>query len=212
MKQFNNVQKGEWSFSKIVAILVSLSCLAGIIISLVFLYDIGAFDDPSPPAWIIPMENEIAWTGEELKEVYWEYKEELDEAAEIVLASDPLRKRMLETNDNAFIRSLGYKEYFSDEDWEKVVDLFEKVRPYEMVRSLWDGDVVRINFSRRNVEGGYYWSSLHYIKHPEIVEYYKRKLYVGEGLEHLDGYWYVNDKFTETTQSETSPWLLKLFE
>ena len=188
MKLLKIEKKGVKKFPQIIAVIIAQACLSAC----------GA----TPPS-IIPFESEVAWTKEELIEVYWEYKEELDEVAEIVLASESLYERMRETNDDGFISSEAYKKYFSEGDWEKIVDLFEKIRPSELIRSLrLSDDVVSIDFKGRNVEGDHIWASLYYFKNPETAEAYKGYSFVGDGLEHLDGYWYINEKLRETRGSK----------
>jgi len=96
----------------------------------------------------IPGDSEIAWTKELLHEIYWEHKEELDEVAEIVLTSRLLRQRIFdeaEVSDeahnyyytkNLYITNETYRDCFSEEDWRKISDLFEKIHPSAIVLSL----------------------------------------------------------------------------
>ena len=150
---------------------------------------------PSP---IISYKSEIVWTKDELTEAFWEYEDELNEVAEIVLASESFRQRR-DNNQFLEIRSDNVKNDFSEEDWEKIVDLFKKIRPYMITRSVGVGeDVVYIDFKRRKVDGGYMHIALHYFKNPETAEGYKNgTVYGGKEIEHLDGYWYIIERFKE---------------
>ena len=183
MNLFRTHKKDVGRFLKLTAIFIAVMCLS-------------ACRSSSP--FIIPNGSLIEWTKDELNEAFWEYEDELNEVAEIVLASESLKQRMIDSYDDGFIAGEAYKKYFSDEDWGKIVDLFEKIRPYELIRSLRLGDdVVWIDFSYRKVKGGYLAAALYYFKNPETAEAYGS--YVGRGLEHLDGYWYISEKFTETS-------------
>ena len=148
---------------------------------------------------IIPYESVIVWTKDELTEAFWEYEDELNEVAEIVLASKSLRQRYDNNNQYMEIRSDNVKSDFSEEDWEKIVDLFKKIRPMMITRSIGVGeDLVYIDFKHREVDGGYMHIALHYFKNSETAERYRNgTLYGGEEIEHLDGYWYIIERFFE---------------
>jgi hypothetical protein len=177
-------KKGVSGFLKLTAILIVLACLS-------------ACNSPSP---IVPNGCLVEWTKGEVIELYWEYKDEMNEVAEIVLACDTIRKRIIENYEFGEISNNSQKSWFSEDDWYQITDLFEKIRPYMIVRSLREGDddfdVVWIDFSPRYLKDGYVSSSLYYFKNPETAEEYKAYMVEGETLEHLDGYWYIHENFS----------------
>ena len=216
MSVFKNGKKSIWGFFKIVTLSITITCLSACTQS---------------PSSIIPSGSRIEWTKDDLSEAFWEYKDELNEVAEIVLASESLRQSMIgndasedykDYNTNfGYIASEANKDYFSEEDWGKIVDLFKKIRPLEIVRSLRHGDVVWIDFIGRKVDDGYLRTSLYYFRKPKTVDVYNSYIFsIGVELEHLDGYWYIKTSplkppWRSLRQKEWLfeqwPWLLDVF-
>jgi len=185
MKTFQNNTKIIFRLFKITAIVIALICLT----SCDFYYP-----------FIIPYNSVTSYTKDEFMDMYWEHKDELSEVAEIVLASDSLKQRIRDNNEIDWaIHSDSVKDDFSEEDWEKIVDLYEKIRPVTIMRALRkNDDVVYIRFYSIEEDGSYI-DSLFYFKNAETAEAYKGYSWVGE-LEHLDGYWYVEEEILSTCQ------------
>ena len=193
MKSFQNYNKNRSGLLKIIAALTAVICLTACCINDT---TYSARDESSS---IIPYDSVVAWTKDEAIGLYWMYSEELDEVAGIVLASDDFRQSAIDGYDHVGIISNKEKIYFSEEDWGKIVDLFEKTRPIQIGRSWEEGeDVVFLGFTNRLAIDGGYWvtCTLYYIDNPKVAEKYRNDLYT-ENLEHLDGYWYINEFSTE---------------
>ena len=183
MNPLRNRKKFIWRGFRAVTIFIAIVCLT------------SCTSLPSTSTTIIPSDSTIAWTKEELKDLYWENKEELNEVAEIALACDMLKQQIVENHEDWEICYSSQSDWFSEDDWAKIVDLFEKIRPYMLMRSLRsEDDVIWFVFSYRKVEDGYIHISLYYFKNPQTAIAYK----LAGSLEHLDGYWYVNEEFIET--------------
>ena len=156
----------------ITTVIVSLCCAVALLNATIFLTPLG---------------GEIVYTKDELIDMYWENKDELTEVAEIVLASDSLLQKIIDTDDKDWtINHQVDKQYFSEEDWKKIVVLFKKIRPYMIIRKR-DGAVF-IDFSHRKKEGSEIGTSLRYFSNGGIYAGVKGR------LEHLDGYWYVKSR------------------
>jgi len=147
------------------------------------------------PTRIIPIYSEISCTKTEAVDLYCKYSEELDEVAEILLASDTFRQSAIVGCEYVYIGNTDKKEYFSKGDWNKIADLFENVRMNKIVRS-WQGgeNIIIISFWPKYVNGDWFTASLYYYENPEIVETY-RSLFSLDELEYLNGYWYINEQF-----------------
>jgi len=143
---------------------------------------------------IIPQDSIILYSKDELIEAYWRYKDELNEVAEIVLNSNSFRQRIIDGKEGDWDICSDYvKGDFSEEEWGSIVDLFEKIRPYMLMRSLREGNnVFYINFGQRKVNGDWISNSLYYFKTDKAVDDFSKYSWVGE-LEHIDGYWYVDE-------------------
>ena len=139
--------------------------------------------------WIIPIGSDIVYTKDEMIDMYWENKDELTEVAEIVLASDSLLQKIIDTDDDGWsINHKMEKQYFSEEDWEKVVVLFKKIRPYMIIRKR--SGAVFIDFAYGKKEGHEIGTSLRYFNDKTAGKYTSDKT----ELRHLDGYWYMRSR------------------
>ena len=191
MKLFNNNAKSFlWVFIFITS-LIAVMCLV-------------SCGDRNRDLRIIPLSppHEVAWSKGDVIDLYWKYSEELDKVAEIVLTSDAFRQSVTEGSEYVYIISNNQKQYFSEEDWMKIADLFEKIRNDMIVRSWEEGeDVIIINFEPKYVvegditksSGDWYITTLYYLENQEIMEKYRSALPLND-LEHIGGYWYINEK------------------
>ena len=136
---------------------------------------------------IIPINSITVYTKEELIDLYWEYKDKLNEVAEIVLASDSLLQEIIDNKD--IERDVGSSSHFSKKDWEKIIDLYENIRPLTIERERFGA--VGIYFGQLKVDNDYISNSLRYFRNEETLEYYQKNRWE-EQFEHLDGYWYIS--------------------
>ena len=160
---------------KVSAIAISLVCLA-------------ACGGSAP--FIIPIKSSIIYTKDELIDQYWEHKDKLNEVAEIVLASDSLLQEIIDNKDlERDVWSSSQKKHFSEDDWDKIVDLYEKIRPVTIERRR--NGAVYIDFNRREIDTTYIDTSLYYFGSAETADAYRTNIH--ETLEHLEGYWYIRE-------------------
>jgi len=170
-------------------------------ITVIFLVLIGLVSCGGSPTPIIPRRSVIAPEKNELVDLYWTYKDELNEVAQIVLTSEALRQRIIDGSRNfRQISSDFVREDFSEEEWEKIVDLFEKIRPSVITRTYYGegNNVIHVSFSTRRV-GEYVFSVfLFYFEQPGRVAGYRRfeEFWTGP-IEHLDGNWYISERVRE---------------
>jgi len=142
---------------------------------------------------IIPINSITVYTKEELIDLYWEYKDKLNEVAEIVLASDSLLQEIIDNKD--IERDVGSSSHFSKKDWEKIIDLYENIRPLTIERELYGA--VGIYFGRQKVDKDYVSYSLRYFRNDVTLEYYKYQHFRyrwEKDFEHIDGYWYIRTR------------------
>jgi hypothetical protein len=79
---------------------------------------------------IIPNKSVEYHTKEELTDLYWQNKTVLNAVKDSVISSKTLLRALDDYNEGDIdIRSKTDKEYFSDEEWENVVTVFEKLHP-----------------------------------------------------------------------------------
>lgn len=142
--------------------------------------------------YIIPSNSLVSHTKYELIDLYYENKDELNKTAESILKSNSFLEKIKSGDDeDEYIMFKSDSQYFSESDWETIVDVFETLRPYSIDRSLRDGyDVVYLVFAERTEDGVRRSNNLYYIKDLEAVKCYENNIWVGK-LEHIDGYWYV---------------------
>ncbi|MCL2672755.1 MAG: hypothetical protein FWF10_12125 [Clostridiales bacterium] len=82
--------------------------------------------------------------------------------------------------------TLPNKKFFSETDWKKIVALCEEIRPLAIERS--NGGAICIYGKRIKTDTGWVSTSLEYFHNESTSAIYSK-----EGLEHLDGYWYINE-------------------
>ena len=82
------------------------------------------------PQFIIPAGSAEYHTKEELTDLYWQNKTVLNAVKESVISSKTLLRALDEYNEGDIAISYQTdKEYFSDEDWENIVTVFENLHP-----------------------------------------------------------------------------------
>jgi regulator of replication initiation timing len=70
------------------------------------------------------------YTKQELKQMLDDHKEEMEEVATIVLANERLKKHMkeVERDNDVNVYSKNDKQFFAEEEWDKVEALFKKLK------------------------------------------------------------------------------------
>jgi len=172
MKKFHKQTKSAFRFIKAIVIFTSLVCLT------------------SCGGSIIPNNSIATYTKDELNDLYWENKDELNEVAKIILANEELYRQIIENNDvERDVWGKSQKKLFSNEEWGKIVDLYKKIRPYTIERRR--NGAIYIDFAQRKVGGSNISTSLYYFGSEETANAYRVSRF--ETLEHLEGYWYINE-------------------
>lgn len=152
---------------------------------------------------IIDPRSAATYTREELVNLYWENKDDMDEVALAVLASNAIKQRIIDSNEDDWqIHSDFEKGDFPEANWNMIVALFHKIKCYEVVRHCWYGvdGAFSIDFGERKVDGKDTSYSLFYFRDVDTMEFYRdnRYTYSGlgwkEGLEYIDGGWYVHER------------------
>ena len=101
-----------------------------IIIGLIGITACIAVDLSSGSKPIIPNKSVEYHTKEELTDLYWQNKTVLNAVKESVISSKTLLRALDEYNEGDIAISYQTdKEYFSDEDWENIVTVFENLHP-----------------------------------------------------------------------------------
>jgi len=180
MNDLQKQKKGIFGFLKIAVIFSSLICLTSCWQSSNKNY-----------GRIIPSDSIATYTKDELIDLYWEYKDELNEVAKIAMANASLRKEMIDNNlTDKNICEISNKKHFSEDDWEKIVALCEKIRPSAI--ELKNGGPIGIYGKRFKTDDGWVSVSLQYFHNSAISAKYPKK-----GMEQLDGYWYIKERISE---------------
>ena len=169
---------------------ILLTCIVLLIVAVL---GIEAFIAWVDAPLIIPNRSIESHAKSELIDLYWENKENLNITARSILGSEAFLTKLKENDEDEYIKFKSDSKYFTENDWEAIVDVFETFRPYAITRSLRGGyDVVYIDFDHRREDGTYKHNGLFYFEDPEAVERYERYLWVGK-MEHIDGCWYVDE-------------------
>ena len=105
------------------------------------------------PEDIIPNNECRFYTAEELEELYFSNKESFKNIADIVLASDELLEWMNERDIYDYqIYNMRHKRFFSDSEWEEIVDFFKMSHSSLIERDRVLGDCIRFEFVPNTVD------------------------------------------------------------
>ena len=100
------------------------------ILSVVVIAACVAVEFSTGPKYIIPVGSAEYQTKEELTDLYWQNKTVLNAVKESVISSKSLLRALDEYNEGDIAISYqSDEEYFSDEEWENIVTVFEKLHP-----------------------------------------------------------------------------------
>ena len=138
--------------------------------------------------WIIP--EPMFYSEEDLKNLYFDHKDEFQEVVEIVLGSDSLLQHLKDTNDNDWgICTTDDARFFTKEDWEKIVAFSQDVKFTMIMRSLEDGeDTVYFVFRRKRENGKQIGVHLYKVANEKNLDSYS---YENDTFEEIDENWWI---------------------
>ncbi len=146
------------------------------------------------PNEIIPSDSVEYKTKEALTDLYWQNKYVLNSVRDSVLSSKSFLRALDEYGEGDYdISYLGDKKYFSEEEWDNIVTVFEKLHPY-MIMLERKGRPLKfyIDFPKLELETGYKYTSLYWFPSEEEIEYHKESCYA-ENVDytHIEEGWYI---------------------
>ena len=151
------------------------------------------------PSTIIRGNTVVYHSKEELTDLYWQNSVVLNSVKDSVLLNDSLLQAMNQEGDGdigIFVK--GDKDYFSEEEWDNIVSVFENLHPYmSMMERKGRPLKFYIDFSDLKLETGTKRVTLYWFPSEKEMERRKERSFA-ESIEvsQLDGNWYiVEEKF-----------------
>ena len=151
--------------------------------------------------WFAPNQNEIIpsdsveyQTKEELTDLYWQNKAVLNAVKDSVISSKTLLRALDENKEGDIdVRSKLDKEYFSDEEWENIVRVFENLHPSMLMLERKGRPLVfYITFKNLNQDWKSKTTFLYWFPNDEEREYHEEPGVFPDGVfTQLDEGWYI---------------------
>ena len=154
----------------------------------------------SNPKFIIPTTTVEYQTKEELTDIYWQNKTVLNAVKDSVISSKTLLRALDEYKEGDIdVRYQGDKKYFSDEEWENIVRVFENLHPSMLMLERKGRPLVfYITFKHLNKDWKSKTTFLYWFPNDEEREYHKEPGVFPDGVfTQLDEGWYI----VETAES-----------
>ena len=173
----------KWKIVIILALMIGVLSFASYILFLVL-----------NPSTIIRGNTVEYHSKEELTDLYWQNPVVLNSVKDSVLTNDSLLQAMNQEGDGdigIFVK--GDKDYFSEEEWENIVSVFENLHPY-MIMVERKGRPLKfyINFGDLRFETGSKETALYWFPNEEEIEYHKEhSLADSVAYTQIDGNWYI---------------------
>ena len=152
------------------------------------------------PNEIIPSDSVEYQTKEELTDLYWQNKAVLNAVKDSVISSKSLLRALDEYKEGDIdVRSKLDKEYFSDEEWENIVRVFENLHPSMLMLERKGRPLVfYITFKNLNKDWKSKTTLLYWFPNDEEREYHEEPGVFPDGVfTQLDEGWYI----VETAES-----------
>lgn len=146
------------------------------------------------PNDIIPSSSIEYHTKEELTDLYWQNKTVLNAVKESVISSKSLLRALDKYNEGDIdVRSKLDKEYFSDEEWENIVSVFEKLHPYMIMMERKGRPLIfYLPFGSLKQDGVVKRTFLYWFPNEEEREYHEEPNVFPDGVfTQLDEGWYI---------------------
>lgn len=173
----------KWKIVIILALMIGVLSFASYILFLIL-----------NPSTIIRGNTVVYHSKEELTDLYWQNTVVLNSVKDSVLSNDSLLQAMNQEGDGdigIFVK--GDKDYFSEEEWENIVSVFENLHPY-MIMMERKGRPLKfyICFDDLKIDSNTKTTSLYWFPDVEEIKYHK-EVSLADSVEytHLDGNWYI---------------------
>ncbi len=146
------------------------------------------------PNEIIPIDSVKYKTKEELTDLYWQNKDVLNSVRDSVLSSKSFLRALDEYGEGDYdISYLGDKKYFSEEEWDNIVTVFEKLHPY-MIMLERKGRPLKfyIDFPKLVLESGYKYTSLYWFPNNQEIKYHRENSFADNmNYTQVEQGWYI---------------------
>ncbi len=135
-----------------------------------------------------------SYSAEELTDVFHENQDLFLKTATIIQRNDALKQKIINENEDDWgIYSYVDRQYFVDEEWAIIVELYKKIGPYMIMRSLKYGrDVVYFAFTETEQEGEVCW--LFFVEDGD-EQTIKRYDVTGEKMRRIEKEWWIFSYF-----------------
>ena len=153
-----------------------------------------AVDLSSNPKFILPDKEVEYQTKEELTDLYWQNATVLNSVKDSVLSNEGMMQELNDFNegDNGILTDHS-KQFFTQEEWENIVSVFENLHPY-MIMLERKGRPLKfyICFDDLKIDSNTKSTSLYWFPNVKEIKYHK-EYSLADSVEytHLDGNWYI---------------------
>ncbi len=146
------------------------------------------------PSKIFLGESVEYYTKEELTDLYWQHEELLNNVKESVLNNEAVLQALVDEKDgDTGIYTYHDKDFFTQEEWNDVLNVFENLHPY-MIMMERKGRPLKfyISFDDLKVDSCTKSTSLYWFPDVKEIKYHK-EVSSADSIEytHLDGNWYI---------------------
>ena len=171
--------------------IITLSIFAVIVVALVVWI---AIDFSTSAKFIIPTGATEYHTKEELTDLYWQNKTVLNAVKDSVLANKGMTQELIEFREgHTGILTDHQKDFFTEEEWENIVSVFENMHPYMIMLEL-RGRAMKfyIDFPSLKLETGSKRMMLYWFPSEKELERRKEHSFADSiEVSQLDGNWYI---------------------
>lgn len=153
-----------------------------------------AIDFSTGSDFIIPAGSSEYHTKEELTDLYFQHKTVLESVKDSVLSNKGMMQELIEFREgHTGILTDHEKDFFSDEEWQNIVSVFENLHPYMLMLDR-KGRPLKfyIDFPNLKLETGSKAVTLYWFPNEEEIEYRKEHSFADSiEVSQLDGNWYI---------------------
>ena len=136
-------------------------------------------------------ENIKYYSAEELEDVFLSNEEQFSEMAKIMLDNDDfyMEKEARDGDGDARVIANQDKQYFSEEEWEKIEEFFKNIAPLDVTR--YQGFIIGFHFPM-NDEG--YTSTLYYFSHGTYMLEFDYHESHADSFKEIKEKWWIGEK------------------
>jgi hypothetical protein len=153
-----------------------------------------AIDFSSGSNLIIPAGSSEYHTKEELTDLYWQNKTVLNAVKDSVLSNKGMTQELIKFREgHTGILTDHQKDFFSEEEWENIVSVFERLHPYMIMLELRGRSLkFYIDFSKLKLETRSKYVRLYWFPSEKELENRKERSFADSiEVSQLDGNWYI---------------------